>query len=208
MASGQDQPSQAQDKKRIGLLGGSFDPVHRAHIELAKTAREHLNLDEVQLLPAKQPWQKPNLAASTQDRLAMLKLAIAQEPGLTVNPMELDRPGKTYTLDTLNALPENHQYFWLLGADQLANFPTWHGWQAIAKRVTLAVAQRPGTELQVPDPLQHEIDAGHAQVVLLPFEPMAISSSELRQSLEQADPVAHWLDPAVSDYIDKHHLYR
>jgi nicotinate-nucleotide adenylyltransferase len=193
--------------QRIGLLGGSFDPVHRAHIKLAKTALKHLELDEVQLLPAKQPWQKPPLSASAQQRLAMLELAVNNESGLRVNAMELDRPGKTYTLDTLNALPTNHHYFWLLGADQLLNFPTWHGWQAIAERVTLAVAQRPGAGIDIPESLQEQIDAGRAHVVTLPFEPLAISSSQLRAALKSHQPLHDWLDPAVLAYIRKHRLY-
>lgn len=198
------------NSERIGLLGGSFDPVHHAHIELAKAALKHLNLDEVQLLPAKQPWQKPALSASTTDRLAMLELAIKEIPGLTINRMELDRPGKTYTLDTLDALPAQPHYFWLLGSDQLANFPTWHGWQAIANRVTLAVAQRPGSEIEIPQALQAQIDEHQANVVTLPFEPMAISSTALRSALqtEQTLQVARqWLDPDVFAYIREHQLY-
>ena len=194
--------------KRIGLLGGSFDPVHRAHIELAKAALDTLALDEVQLLPAKQPWQKPTLAASTADRLAMLQLAVKSTPGLTINAIELDRPGKTYTLDTLQALPAEHQYYWLLGADQLVNFPTWHGWQEIAERVTLVVANRPGSELHIPAALQVQITAGLAHVQTLPFEPMDVSSSQLRQALGRGESADAWLAPAVANYIKQHDLYR
>ena len=193
--------------KRIGLLGGSFDPVHIAHIELAKAAIKHLNLDEVQLLPAKQPWQKPELATSAQDRLNMLELATDGLPGIVINPIELKRPGKTYTLDTLNELPREHAYFWLMGADQLANFPTWSNWQEIAKRLTLVAAQRPGNALQVPPALQTLIDAGQAHVQTLPFEPLAISSSALRELLAQQKPVDQWLVPKVITYIGQHRLY-
>ena len=199
--------TQATDK-RIGLLGGSFDPVHLAHIELAKAALNRLALDEVQLLPAKQPWQKPTLSASASDRLIMLQLAVQSTPGLTVNAMELDRPGKTYTLDTLQALPVQNQYYWILGADQLTNFPTWHGWQDIARRVTLVVANRPGSELQIPEPLKLQISAGQARLEILPFEPMDVSSSQLRQALERSDPLDDWLAPAVAHYINEQGLYR
>ena len=194
--------------KRIGLLGGSFDPVHRAHIELAKAAFDTLALDQVQLLPAKQPWQKPTLSASASDRLAMLQLAVKSTPGLTINAIELDRPGKTYTLDTLEALSAENHYYWLLGADQLANFPTWHGWQDIAQRVTLVVANRPGSELHIPAPLALQINAGQAHVETLPFEPMDVSSSQLRQALGRGDPVEAWLAPAVANYIKQHNLYQ
>jgi len=201
-------PSSKGTAKRIGLLGGSFDPVHRAHIELAKIALNHLALDEVQLLPAKQPWQKPTLSASASDRLIMLQLAVQSTPGLTINAIELDRPGKTYTLDTLKALPAENQYYWLLGADQLTNFPTWRGWQEIAQRVTLVVANRPGSELRIPAPLQAQITAGQARVQTLPFEALDVSSSQLRQALGRGESADAWLAPAVANYIKQHQLYQ
>ena len=193
---------------RIGLLGGSFDPVHRAHIELAKTALNALNLDEVQLLPAGQPWQKPTLSASGADRLAMIELAIAQHPKLSVNPIELNRPGKTYTIDTLDALPPAHHYFWILGADQLQNFPSWHRWKDIAKRVSLLVAQRPGAKLSIPPELQALVDAGQTSVHTLDFAPMDVSATALRQSLSAGAAVDHWIDSEVATYIAQNKLYQ
>lgn len=193
---------------RIGLLGGSFDPVHRAHTELAKAALEQFGLNEVQLLPARQPWQKPTLSAASQDRLAMLELATANLPGVTVNPIELTRPGKTYTIDTLKALPANNDYFWILGSDQLQNFPTWHRWQDIAKELTLLVAIRPGSSLAIPNELQKQIDSGLAQVQTLDFAPMSISATELRQALKQGQQLEQWLEPNVAAYISANHLYQ
>ncbi|MCD8518102.1 MAG: nicotinate (nicotinamide) nucleotide adenylyltransferase [Burkholderiaceae bacterium] len=193
---------------RIGLLGGSFDPIHRAHVELAKTALSELKLDEVQLLPARQPWQKPALAASTQDRLAMIELAIGNIAGLSVNPIELARSGKTYTIDTLEQLPAQHTYFWIFGADQLQNFTTWHRWQDVARHVTLVAAQRPGAQLDIPPALRAQIDANKAQVLTLDFEPMDISATELRQALGLGKPVDQWLDPHVAAYIAQKHLYQ
>jgi len=193
---------------RVGLLGGSFDPIHRAHIELAKTALTVLDLDQVQLLPARQPWQKLDLSASAEDRLAMIKIAIDKIEGLAVNTIELDRAGKTYTLDTLHELPSNQEYFWIMGADQLQNFPTWHQWRDIAKLVTLAVAQRPGSKFAIPQLLQEQIDAGQARVQTIDFEPMDISSSQLRLTLQTRQTSAQWLDPAVADYITKKRLYQ
>ncbi len=193
---------------RIGLLGGSFDPVHRAHIELAKAARDALDLDEVQLLPASAPWQKPALSATAADRLAMLELATASHAKLSVNPMELNRAGKTYTIDTLKALPAQHNYFWIMGADQLQNFPSWHCWQEIAQRVTLLAAQRPGAELAIPAELQALVDGGHAAVQTLDFVPMDISATTLRHNLAAGEPVDQWIDAKVAAYIAKHGLYQ
>jgi nicotinate-nucleotide adenylyltransferase len=199
---------------RIGLLGGSFDPVHRAHIALAQAALTQMALDEVQLLPAKQPWQKPSLSASTDHRLAMLALAVGARPGLRINDIELSRPGKTYTIDTLEALAPEHEYFWLLGADQLKNLPTWHRWQEVVSRVTLAVVDRPGTQLEIPLPLQHALQNSQASLIHLEFEPMAISSTLLRQALahrtsgDASPPHSDWLEPAVARYIEQHQLYQ
>lgn len=193
---------------RIGLLGGSFDPVHKAHIELAKTALRDLELDQVQLLPARQPWQKPILSASCEDRLAMVEMAISDTAGLSVNPVELNRPGKTYTIDTLTALPADHDYFWILGSDQLQNFPTWHRWQDIASLVTLVVAHRPGAVLLLPDELQKQVDDGQAHVQVLNFRPMDISASHLRHAIKAGESTEHWLDPRVAAYIADNHLYQ
>lgn len=193
---------------RIGLLGGSFDPVHRAHIELAKAAIIALALDEVQLLPARQPWQKPALSASAKDRLAMLELAIEGTEGLTVNPIELERSGKTYTIDTLEVLPQRHNYFWIFGADQLQNFPTWHRWQDIAKRVTLVAAERPGADLVIPAQLQALIDQGLAHVQTLAFAPMDISATALRHAINANTCTERWLNPKVAAYISGHRLYQ
>lgn len=193
---------------RIGLLGGSFDPIHRAHVELAKTALSSLHLDQVQLLPAGQPWQKPALSASAQDRLAMIKLAIAKLPDLTVNPIELNRPGQTYTIDTLETLPAENEYFWIFGADQLENFTTWHRWQDVAARVCLVAAQRPGASLEIPQALQAQIAKGMAQVQTLDFEPLDISATELRHALKNQQSTSTWLDPDVAQYIADRRLYQ
>lgn len=199
--------SGSRSSLRIGLLGGSFDPIHLAHVALAQCALAKLGLDQVQLLPAKQPWQKPDLAASTEQRLAMIKLAIRDIPGLDVNEVELTRPGKTYTIDTLEALAPEHQYFWLLGADQLQNFPTWHRWQDVARRVTLVAAQRPGAKLAIGPELADLVNRGQTTVTHLEFEPMDVSSSALRDALRTQQPTGQWLDPEVASYIQEHGLY-
>lgn len=193
---------------RIGLLGGSFDPIHIAHVALGKAALKSFELDEVQLLPARQPWQKAPLSASEAQRLVMIELAIADEPGLTVNSVELSRPGKTFTIDTLEQLPEGPTYFWLLGADQLENFCTWHRWEDIAKQVTLLVAARPGASLSVPTALQALVNCDAAKIETLPFDPIGVSSTELRTHLKTGVDVDHWLHPAVAKYIKENGLYR
>jgi nicotinate-nucleotide adenylyltransferase len=190
----------------IGLLGGSFDPVHLAHIALALAALDTLGLDHVELLPAAQPWQRSTLNAGPDHRLRMLELACGDEPRLRVNPLELERAGPTYTLDTLRALPQGPRYTWIMGADQLGNFCTWHGWREIIQLVRLAVAQRPGTALTPPPALADALPAGALR--LIPFTAQNISATAIRRSLAAGRPADDMLDPRVLDYIRVHQLYR
>src|SRR5690606_21864786 len=142
---------------KTGLLGGSFDPIHLAHISLARTAWQFLGLEEVQLIPAANPWQREPLAASSEHRLAMLDIASQHESYLRINPIELARGGASYTIDTLRQLPAGPEYYWVLGADQLENFCTWDSWQDITRLAHLAVAQRPGSVPQAPAPLSEHL---------------------------------------------------
>ena len=194
--------------KRIGLLGGSFDPVHLAHIALAQNALQSLGLTEVQLIPAANPWQRAALHATAEQRRDMLQLAIAGHAGLVVNPTEIERGGATYTIDTLRALPQDARYVWLLGTDQLANFCTWRNWQDIASLVDLAVATRPGTELSAPPALAAHLLSQGRKLQELPFTPMPVSASEIRRRLAQGESTDGMLAAPVAAYIAAHHLYR
>lgn len=194
--------------QRIGLLGGSFDPVHNAHIKLACIARDYFNLDQVILIPASQPWQRENLKANGKQRLEMVELAVANKPKLSVNALEINRGGPTYTIETINLLDPKPHYYWLLGSDQLNNFCTWHKWAEIAQRVTLVVVQRPNSNLCVPIPLQEQINQGCAALEVLPFEPLAVSASDIRHRLTNNQSVDSFLDKQVLQYIEAHKLYR
>lgn len=194
--------------KRIGLLGGSFDPVHVAHIALAQNALQTLGLAEVQLIPAANPWQRAALHATAEQRRDMLQLAIAGHAGLVVNPIEIERGGATYTIDTLRALPQDARYVWLLGTDQLANFCTWRNWQDIASLVDLAVATRPGTALNAPPALAEHLRGQGRELLELPFAPMPVSASQIRQRLAQGESTDGLLATPVAAYIAAHHLYR
>ncbi|CAM3455464.1 nicotinate-nucleotide adenylyltransferase [Bordetella flabilis] len=193
--------------KRIGLLGGSFDPIHVAHVALARTALHALGLDEVQLIPAASPWQRGPLRATPAQRCEMIRLAIAQVPGLALNTIEIDRGGPTYTVDTIRSLPADRRYVWLLGTDQLANFCTWREWQAIADAVDLAVATRPGTPLVPPAELAAHLAAGQRRIETLPFAEMAVSASDIRERVAHDLPVDGLVAEPVRLYIGAHHLY-
>ena len=193
---------------RIGLLGGSFDPVHKAHLSLAHAALTALKLDQVQLIPAGQPWQKAPLGASPAHRLEMLRLATRDTNVFEVNPIEIHRIGPTYTIETLQALDPVHEYFWILGADQLTNFCTWHRWTDIVERVHLAVAQRPGSALAAPDALQQWLSAHQRTLIDIPFQPLDISATAIRQRIAHKQSAQDLLPEVVEQYIIEHGLYR
>jgi nicotinate-nucleotide adenylyltransferase len=194
--------------QKIGLLGGSFDPVHRAHVALANTALRHLQLDAVHLVPAAEPWQRPPLGAAPVHRAAMLELAIADEPGLAVDRIELARGGPSYTIDTIEALKRpDTRHVLILGADQVANFCTWHRWEDVVANVDLAVAARSGDRPVAPEALVQAL-ARHDRVLLdLPMPAMPVSASTIRRRLAEGVSVDDLISPAVLDYIRSHRLY-
>lgn len=200
-----------QTMQSVGIMGGSFDPVHVAHVQLAQAALSELVLDEVRWVPAGQPWQKQRQLADASHRLAMVRLATAHEPRFAVDTIEIDRQGPSYMLDTVQALQTQHpnvqSWHLILGQDQYAHFHTWHGWQALLKLVTLAVACRGSDMPNTPAPLK---SVPH-RLVLLHMPPLFVSSTDIRQRLAQgalADALGpQLLDTAVARYIDHHQLY-
>ncbi len=191
--------------RRVGLFGGSFDPVHRAHLALAHEAMHSLRLDEVRWVPAGQPWQKARTITPALHREHMLQLALAGEPRFLIDRIELLRTGPSYTLDTVRALssaePEA-QWFLLIGADQYANLHTWTDWRELLARVVLAVANRPGA---VP-PVDAEVLRHPHRTV--PLAMLDISSTQVRQRVAAGQDISQLVPPEVARYIDQHRLYR
>ena len=191
--------------KKFGLFGGSFDPVHIAHVALAQVALSQLQLDAVRWVPAGQPWQKTRELASPAHRAAMVQLAIADEPRFTLERCELNRVGPSFTLDTvreLQAATPGAQWFLIIGQDQYVGLHTWRDWKLLLQLVTLAVAMRPGVPAQVSPEVQR---VGH-QPVALPM--MEISSTEIRERVASGRGIDRLVPAAVARYIDRHHLYR
>jgi nicotinate-nucleotide adenylyltransferase len=191
--------------KRVGLFGGSFDPVHNAHVALARLALEQLQLDEVRWIPAGQPWQKTRVLTSGADREAMVRLAIAGEPRFALDRIELRRHGVTFTLDTVRLLAAAEpasEWFLILGQDQYATLHTWRDWRDLVALVTLAVANRPDAE---PTVNAHIAKVPH-QIVTLPM--MDISSTEVRRRVAAGEPIAGLVPDAVARYIERRQLYR
>ncbi len=205
-------PAPAHRPRRIGLLGGSFDPPHLAHLALGRLALRTLALDELRWLPAGSPWQKAGRAITPgRHRQAMLSLLLHGEPGCLIDARELDRAGPTYTLDTVRALQAEWaesgqapaQWFLVLGQDQFARLDSWHRWRELLPLVTLAVAGRGGQAAVAPAALA----GSNGDWLALDMAPLAIAASAIRQRCAAGEPVAALVGAAVARYIDQHQLY-
>jgi nicotinate-nucleotide adenylyltransferase len=192
-------------KRRIGLFGGSFDPVHNAHLALARQALGQLQLDELRWVPVGQAWQKARAMTPAAQRQAMLQLAIDDEPRFVLECCELQRAGPSYTLDTLRELqattPDAHWYL-LIGQDQYRNLHTWHGVDELLQRVTLAVAQRPG------EPAEADARVRGAASVALVLPAMDVSATDIRWRVAAGMDISALVPPAVALYIHQQGLYR
>ena len=190
--------------KRIGLFGGSFDPVHEAHLALARVALAQLGLDELRWVPAGRQWQKHRDLTPAPHREAMVRLAIEGEPRFVLDDCELRRSGASYTYDTvreLQALQPQAEWFLLIGQDQYAGLHSWVRWQQLLQRVTLAVANRPGVALAA----SPEVAAMPHRVVPLPM--MDVSSTQIRARAAQGLAIDDLVPAPVARYIARHALY-
>jgi nicotinate-nucleotide adenylyltransferase len=191
--------------RRAGLFGGSFDPVHNAHVALAHAALSALRLNEVRWVPTGQPWQKLRRITEAEHRLAMVQLAIADEPRFLLDRIEVDREGPSYTLDTvrtLHAAQPQTEWVLIIGQDQYAALHTWRDWQTLLSLVMLAVANRPG---ELPRP--HEDVLRHPHQVV-PLNMLDISATDIRQRVSRGADIQHLVPPEVARYIETHGLYR
>ncbi|HZU97112.1 MAG TPA: nicotinate-nucleotide adenylyltransferase [Planctomycetota bacterium] len=192
---------------RIGLVGGSFNPIHRGHLAIARSAREALHLDRVILIPSARPPHKKNLdLAPAADRLAMARLAAG--PGIEVSSIELDRQGPSYTVDTLRAFhaqePDAELTF-IIGADSVPELVTWRDAKTLVGLARFAVAARPGHDLD------REVTASEqalgAKFTLVPIEPDPVSATDIRERVRAGRSIDGLVPDAVRDYIRAHHLY-
>lgn len=197
---------------RIGVLGGSFDPVHVGHLILAETAIDHLRLDELILVPAQKPAHKRRRRlAPVADRLAMLRLAVRGNPKLTLSRIEADRPDVAFTFRTLETLTaqQRAEWFFLMGEDSLREFGSWREPGRILEMAHLAVVPRPeNARRKVASGPPGLRAALRRRVVTVPMPPVGISASEIRARIRRGASVRYWVPDAVLSYLNRHGLYR
>lgn len=192
----------------IGVLGGSFNPVHKGHVHIAKTVRDALKLETVLFIPAYIPPHKVGRdMASPEDRMRMLSLALAGERGLDASPIEIARGGISYTRDTVAALQgQGLRPVLILGSDTLLDMHTWRAPEEIFALSDIAVLQRPGYE-RIAEYVAELRSRYQAHIHEIPVAPMDISSTQIRERIRQGLEVVPDVGAAVWDYIKEHHLY-
>jgi nicotinate-nucleotide adenylyltransferase len=203
---------------KVGLFGGSFDPIHRGHVEPVRAARRVLGLDRVLYLPTARPPHKPHRqVAPAFARFAMVELALLREEGLEASPHELTLGRPSYTVETVEhfrgALP-GAELFLLLGADSFLDLPLWRRWRRLPELARLVVLARPGWDLAAAARAPAETAelaalAAGGRVTVLDAAPVDLSSSRIRAALAAGEePPAGALAPLVLEYVRKYQLYR
>ncbi|MCO7522168.1 MULTISPECIES: nicotinate-nucleotide adenylyltransferase [unclassified Pseudomonas] len=209
--------------RRVGILGGTFDPVHIGHLRSALEVAEFMRLDELRLLPNARPPHRDTPQVSAQDRLAMVRGAVAGVGCLSVDDRELARDKPSYTIDTLESLRAelntHDQLFLVLGWDAFCGLPSWHRWEELLQHCHILVLQRPDADVEPPDALRNLLaarsqsdptamsgPAGHISFVWQ--TPLAVSATQIRQLLASGKSVRFLVPDAVLAYIEAHDLYR
>jgi len=200
------------DVTRLGVMGGTFDPIHHGHLVAAQEAASTLGLDRVLFIPV---WQPPHKAdepwASPDDRLCMVRLAVADNPRFEVSTIEIERTGLSYTVDTLQRLtgifPKASLYF-IVGMDSLAELPKWHEPAGILRLARIAALHRPGWQTVDLATLARELPESAGRVELVEMPELDISSSELRDRIQAGRPVRYLVPDAVAAYVAERGLYR
>lgn len=195
--------------ERLGVLGGTFDPIHIGHLDAAKAAIECAQLDRVILMPTGQPPHRPPAAAPPEHRLEMTRLAASDDQRFAVSDLELKRPGASFTSDTLRGLRALHpdgRLYLILGWDAAKLFRTWHEPERVRELSTIVVVGRPGSG----SPQRADLEAAGldpGQVILCLERTPDVSASEIRKDVKDGRPIAGRVPPAVARYIAAHHLY-
>lgn len=199
--------------KRIGLLGGTFDPIQLAHLIIASEAQARLGLSRVLFIPAGEPWRKRGRRiSSTEHRVAMVRLAIADDPHFELSLVEVERPGSSYTADTLQEmrrlLGEETELYFILGLDALYDLPHWRTPELIIEQCHLVAVARPGVSLRRLGEVKRRLPVLESKLVMLPAPRIEVSSSDIRRRVAAGLPIRYLVPPQVEAYIEQHRLYR
>jgi len=196
---------------RVGVLGGTFDPIHIGHLVAAEEVRAQLGLDRAVFVPAGLPPHKLSNDISPVDhRLAMVKLAIASNPYFAVSRVDIDRFGPCYTVDTIELLraewgPDIELYF-IMGSDSLADILTWYRPERLIRLCSLAVVERPGYRVDMEE-LERALPGITSRVHFVNSPPLDISSTDIQRRVRQGLPIKYQVPEVVEDYIYEHELY-
>ncbi|MDU3174156.1 MAG: nicotinate-nucleotide adenylyltransferase [Corynebacterium striatum] len=193
--------------QRIGIMGGTFDPIHYGHLVAASEAAYRFQLDQVVFVPTGQPWQKAGRdVTAAEHRYLMTMVATASNPRFTVSRVDIDREGPTYTIDTLRDLRElfpDAELYFITGADSLASIMSWRDWEVMLEMANFVGVTRPGYELSK-DMLPLGSQTG---IELIEIPAMAISSTDCRKRAGEGEPVWYLVPDGVVQYIAKNNLY-
>lgn len=198
--------------KKIGIMGGTFNPIHNGHLFLAENAYEQIGLEQILFMPSKNPPHKakPDMVTD-QQRVEMIELAIRDNPHFALSALELERDGYTYTADTLTLLTRDNgdtHYYFIVGADSLFMMQQWYKPQVIFENCTVVAAGRDhvnGEQLRE----QAELLKGlfHARILLVDMPMVQIASADIRERIARKQSIRYWLPDQVAGYIRQHRLY-
>jgi nicotinate-nucleotide adenylyltransferase len=201
-----------RSKLNIGVLGGTFDPVHRGHIMMAEEARTWLDLAEVLFVPTAQtPLKEDNPILSVEHRVQMVRLAIADYPYFKISTIEIDRPGTSYTIDTIAELRDQYdtedELFFIIGWDSLAQLHRWKEPSRLIQMCRLVAVPRPGYSLPDLNSLEAVIPGLSGRVIVLDRPEIDISATEIRELVVRGLSIGHLVPEPVAEYIKQHKLY-
>jgi nicotinate-nucleotide adenylyltransferase len=192
--------------RRIGLLGGTFDPIHNGHLLAAQAAKEAAKLDEVWFIPSSSPPHKPQPSTHASHRRQMVEAAISEDDTFQMEDIELRREGISYTIDTVIALQEQYtdvQFYWIVGSDMVKDLPNWQKIDELAERISFIGLERPdqpGDDSMLPSFIRRRL-------LKAAMTPIGISSSEIRQRLREGRSVRYMLPETVLEIIQRDGLY-
>jgi len=217
---------------RVGLLGGTFNPIHNGHLAIARETREALELDRVVLIPTGDPPHKPQQGlAPARHRYEMVSLAIASDPRLALSDVEVRRPGKSYSIDTVRLLQTEYgketRLYFLIGLDAFLELSTWRDPETLLTLCSFVVLSRPGLSFQTLSAMplaprlsqaslvdldsgraaRLEVSIGSQSLICLRLTPSDVSASDIRAKIARGAPTGNLLPPAVESYILQHHIY-